>query len=1568
MKKQLLSAALLSAGLFGQAFAWNIPAQSEPDRHQYSHNFRHCSSFMSIWLPNHPYACPATEFRTELAPGLDAGHTLQAFDWRENVIFSDITLQNNTADTLPVNSKLIIRDSTLPVVNASNITQNSALPYFLLDTAIEPGESVTLRAEFELRFQFLTYRLDFEYGEMSDGSVTINGEAMVTQTLVARITDPDGLTGHVNFQWQANGEDIDGATQESYTLKDTDEGKVITVNVNYLDDNAFPESLSSQASSMVIPRPDNIAGHVSILGERLIGSTLAAVVNDDNSISQTIHYQWQADGQDIPGETQSILIAGENYKGKKITLKVDYIDYHNYSESLSVTTSRIATTEVHGEDALVSALANAADGDWIALADGDYDTMAQIDINNAVTLTAGEGLTSTISGATCIVLSANQSGLVDLTFDAIDAIDGSTCSTSGESSVYLSGDSLVLSGNRFLGEVSAPLLTPYNWVSIKGSYSLLSRNTFQNKNLDLKGAAISMYNNTSIGDQYGHVIEYNLFKDFVGGHETSAYAIQVGRSTGSAANGEGGHAIRYNRFENILSKQRLIKVQSSFNQIYNNTIEDSIGGIALENGHSNIVASNIILSSGEDAHTNDSGISFTPYGHTISGNYIAGLRTTSSQRGGLYTNSERAGDSGNLLLTPTPVTVTHNTILNSRQPIHFSANGCVPGTFIVNFDSNLIANGEDPTTDIVSDTGIDYGFEGRSLNGEGRDAIIDNCALNVLSTHNNEHYYSADLSKNASFSFLTGTGNIGANDSEGLADIMAAHNGLFEGQGNDLNIGADTHALVYLKHHDVGPQSVFAAPASQTTYDKPIAFDLSQWNITFPDGSSIKDPQWLMDGNTVADEFFYGTDGSMTFKTPNIGGTTTNSTFSRTELREMIRGPEQDPEPDNWPKQQGLTKNNWVFGMSYQANEFLAGGVNGSMSATLRIDHVDDEGISGQVGRVIVGQIHASVDEPIKLYYRLLPGNTLGSIYFNHEIPGLGVVYYDMIGGNSSSTPNPVDGVALGEIWSYDIITVEDQLTVNIHRAGKPTLSKTITMDPSYANDWLYFKAGVYNQNNTGLNGGFAQATFFSLIKSHDEPPSEPGDGRDEEEDNGNGENDGEIVDAVSLQGALLAARSGDVVEITDGNYSDMGTIVISNPGVTLTRAEGSTAVISGTTCLYVTASDTRITGLEFQDIAQLDSSFCQINGNAALAINGDRAIIDNNVFDGDALNPVAEGQDTFNWLALKKSDALVERNTFQNRNSFTFDNSAQLKGGFISVYITGSGTNNTIQYNVFKNFNGIDQSTAYALQIGRSTGNDSIQDGLNTVQYNRFDNIDTKTRLIRIQGSNNVIHGNTIVNSQGMIALENGQLNEVSNNVILPSGNDSNDGGISFAPFGHTVINNYIAGSSTTTSERAALYFNSNTSGSGNALLTPSTVMLTNNSVINAKQALMFGAGGCGSTPIMAAMDNNLVANGVSGLSLYEGTPVYGVAAVRDDCTLALNSTINGDAYYSASLSANLSFDPNTFGLNNTIGLDGEAPLTTDSIGFIMAIDTPLGANTSSLVFINETDVGAYSSTTFTH
>lgn len=266
-------------------------------------------------------------------------------------------------------------------------------------------------------------------------------------------------------------------------------------------------------------------------------------------------------------------------------------------------------------------------------------------------------------------------------------------------------------------------------------------------------------------------------------------------------------------------------------------------------------------------------------------------------------------------------------------------------------------------------------------------------------------------------------------------------------------------------------------------------FNLTQWNIGVPideDNNGRSDTIRVSDinnGYEHSDFFYTASDGGMVFKSFVDGPKTSeNTSYTRSELREMLRG------ENTSISTQGVNGNNWVFSSTSEETQEAAGAVDGNMTATLAVNHVTTTGSSGQIGRVIIGQIHAPSNEPIRLYYRKLPNNELGGIYFAHEEFDDDETYVNMIGSRSSSASNPSDGIALDEVFSYEIDVVGDTLTVSIMREDKPTITKTLDMSNSgydHSGAWMYFKAGVYNQNNTGDDFDYVQATFYALEQTH---------------------------------------------------------------------------------------------------------------------------------------------------------------------------------------------------------------------------------------------------------------------------------------------------------------------------------------------------------------------------------------------------------------------------------------------------------------------------------------------------
>lgn len=216
-------------------------------------------------------------------------------------------------------------------------------------------------------------------------------------------------------------------------------------------------------------------------------------------------------------------------------------------------------------------------------------------------------------------------------------------------------------------------------------------------------------------------------------------------------------------------------------------------------------------------------------------------------------------------------------------------------------------------------------------------------------------------------------------------------------------------------------------------------FDLAHWKLTLPDASEIS-PSDLV-GFEKQDVFYTDTrTGGMVFRAGNRAGHTSGSKYSRCELREMLKpGGSADAPGNNWTCKRG-----------------------GQLAARLQVDRVSTSGDADKLGRVVIGQIHGPETEVIRLYYEFKPGDHSGRIYAGLD---------DL--KDKTSYAEIIRGVELGERFSYSIKLVGLRLTVLVVvRQHSQSLSRRI--DEGYRDLPLYFKAGVYNQNDTGDESDYA--------------------------------------------------------------------------------------------------------------------------------------------------------------------------------------------------------------------------------------------------------------------------------------------------------------------------------------------------------------------------------------------------------------------------------------------------------------------------------------------------------------
>lgn len=301
---------------------------------------------------------------------------------------------------------------------------------------------------------------------------------------------------------------------------------------------------------------------------------------------------------------------------------------------------------------------------------------------------------------------------------------------------------------------------------------------------------------------------------------------------------------------------------------------------------------------------------------------------------------------------------------------------------------------------------------------------------------------------------------------------------------------------------------VFSAAANALGSAVPATkFDLSQWKLTLPlDGNKdgkVDEVDVKEIKNYQHPDFFYLDDnGHMIFSAPNVAATTSGSTNTRSELRQMLRGAKtkigiRDP------------RNNFAIKTHPLSRKFAM--IGGKLEASLYVKHVATRAKYSDkppAYSVVVGQIHADKgsddlkkktgfgwgNEPIKIYYKKWPNHIKGSVFWNYERnlaknnPDRTDIAYPVWGNTWKNPADPGDeGIALGEEFSYVINVHEDTMYLTFTSANHKTVHYEINLANNvdangkvdakdhpygYLGDAMFFKAGAYNQCSSADSPG----------------------------------------------------------------------------------------------------------------------------------------------------------------------------------------------------------------------------------------------------------------------------------------------------------------------------------------------------------------------------------------------------------------------------------------------------------------------------------------------------------------
>ena len=264
--------------------------------------------------------------------------------------------------------------------DGADISSATSDTYTLADA--DEGKAISVAVSFtddagneETLTSAATAAVDGKPNTPATGEPNINGTAQVGETLTADtsgIADDDGLdNASFSYQWLADDSNISGATGETYTLADADEGKAMSVKVSFSDDRGHGEELSSAATAAVEAKANSPAtGAPAVTGTAQVGETLSTetsgIADEDGLDNAAFAYQWQADGAAISGATDDTYTLVDADEGKAISVAVSFTDDRGHGEELSsAATAAVAAAPLPPLTALIENAAASHDGESV---------------------------------------------------------------------------------------------------------------------------------------------------------------------------------------------------------------------------------------------------------------------------------------------------------------------------------------------------------------------------------------------------------------------------------------------------------------------------------------------------------------------------------------------------------------------------------------------------------------------------------------------------------------------------------------------------------------------------------------------------------------------------------------------------------------------------------------------------------------------------------------------------------------------------------------------------------------------------------------------------------------------------------------------------------------------------------------------------------------------------------------------------------------------------------------------------------------------------------------------------
>ena len=157
---------------------------------------------------------------------------------------------------------------------------------------------------------------------------------------VRYVLDEDGIdTTTLAYQWLRNDQEIEGATDQTYTLTQEDVSNTIKVRYSYTDNFGANESVTSAATPTISNVNDAPVGELTISGEtiedQLLTADISNVLDEDGIDTTTLAYQWLRNDQEIEGAIDQTYTLTQADVGITIKVRYSYTDKFGANESVT---------------------------------------------------------------------------------------------------------------------------------------------------------------------------------------------------------------------------------------------------------------------------------------------------------------------------------------------------------------------------------------------------------------------------------------------------------------------------------------------------------------------------------------------------------------------------------------------------------------------------------------------------------------------------------------------------------------------------------------------------------------------------------------------------------------------------------------------------------------------------------------------------------------------------------------------------------------------------------------------------------------------------------------------------------------------------------------------------------------------------------------------------------------------------------------------------------------------------------------------------------------------------------